>query len=603
MRYTRPTPTAARVLAVAAVALGAGQASGQTALDRNMRSNVENPYRLGTGLGLESRLERTAPRNRGLAATRVRTEFAMRNAIVTGNAPGGASFRGDLGYGAANEFRGELGSDDLFAFRRDSLYSGLSGRGIRGLEGLQYQFSLTTGTRTQSELIGSPIVQRGFAGLSGADVLARQPGAAETFDDSRLREPSSFDVDRFREQQELRETTPEGGLLGTLRSSSAYRANMATTPSILATAESPTGERFGLTASGLSGVRYVPLVDAAGRTMAQDAGAGRPAGSTPGLSESAGQSEARRAGGQSAVMNSQSSYQTLIDRLARFDATRSIAQRQADQREAAEELEAQGDTGPMLPSWEQDLLELRQQLLEQQAQPVAPRTLLPPAVQRLLEQRDARQQEQNGEADDEPRQGPLGLNERAVDLIRQGGGEVPELLRGDAAAGPFRQHLEAGARLMSEGRYFDAEERYTRALSAMPGDPVAAIGRVHAQLGAGLHVSAVMNLRETLRGAPELVGVRHDADLLPKADRLGKLKSDFEATIRKEEVGEVLAPGQAREAGLMLAYLAFQTEDRPLLERALGVARRQQLPGDEALLELLERVWLAEEQPDAGDGG
>ena len=73
-------------------------------------------------------------------------ELRFRNSIATGNAPGGLSFRGDLGYRSAGEFTGELGSDSLFAFRRDSLYSGLAGMGIRGTDALQYQFALTTGS-------------------------------------------------------------------------------------------------------------------------------------------------------------------------------------------------------------------------------------------------------------------------------------------------------------------------------------------------------------------------------------------------------------------------------------------------------------------------
>ena len=619
-----------RVVAVALL-LAAGAAHGQNALDRNMRSNIENPYRLGAGTGLERRLEITAPVNRGEAATRVRTQFALRNAIVTGNAPGGASFRGDVGYSAPFEFRGELGSDDLFAFRRDSLYSGLAGRGIRGLEGLQYQFSLTTGVGAQQNLVGNPMVERGFAATSAADILSRQPGAAQALDDSRINRPNPYERDQFmQERDRLERATGDvsGGMLGTLRSSAAYRVNMTTTPSILGTAELESGERYGLTASGLSGVRYVPLIDETGRVVRdQQAAASRPAGASQGLSESTMQSGATRATPTSAVRSSQSSYSTLLDRISRFDATRQPSGRTEDPAGAA-------PATPEVPQWERDLMELRRQLLDD-TQQVAPRSLVPRSVEQLREQRDARQQarEEAAEAgagagdagggaggENNEQQEPRPLNERAIEAIREAGGPVPELLRGDAAAGSFRRQLAAAGELMAQGRYFDAEERYTRALAAVPGDPVAAIGRVHAQLGAGLHVSGAMNLRETLRGAPELVGVRHPAEFLPTAERLQTLKADFERTIEREEVGAALAPGEAREASLMLAYLAFQTQDRPLLERSLAVAKRQALPGDERLLELLERVWLApadedgtgdaqepaeqaQEQPDAGDGG
>lgn len=616
--------SASRALLVAAgLAMGlcAQATHAQNALDRNMRSNIENPYRLGAGTGLERRLEITAPVNRGEAATRVRTQFALRNAIVTGNAPGGASFRGDVGYAAPFEFRGELGSDDLFAFRRDSLYSGLAGRGIRGLEGLQYQFSLTTGVG-QPNLVGNPIVERGFAATSAADVLSRQPGAAQALDDSRVNRPNPYERDLFMQEQERLERATgnvSGGMLGTLRSSAAYRVNMATTPSILGTAELESGERYGLTASGLSGVRYVPLVDETGRLVRDQQAAAtgaRPAGASQGLSETTAQSGATRATPTPAVRSSQSSYSTMLERLSRFDSTRQPGQAQpADPA-------APATTPPPVPQWEQDLMELRRQLMED-AQQVAPRSLVPRSIEQLRERREAAEanraereadggevERERGEGDE----GPVPLNDRAVEAIRQAGGPVPELLRGDAAAGAFRRQIEAAGDLMARGRYFDAEERYTRALAAVPGDPVASIGRVHAQLGAGLHVSAAMNLRDTLRGAPELVGVQHPPEFLPQPDRLAALKADFERTIEREEVGGALAPGEAREASLMLAYLAFQTQDRALLERSLRVARRQAVPGDERLLELLERVWLGgedaaqdppqeREQPDAGDGG
>src|SRR6185295_6270421 len=52
-------------------------------------------------------------------------EVRFRNAIVTGNVPGGMSFRGNAGYVAPGELFTHLGSNDLFAFRRDSVYSGL----------------------------------------------------------------------------------------------------------------------------------------------------------------------------------------------------------------------------------------------------------------------------------------------------------------------------------------------------------------------------------------------------------------------------------------------------------------------------------------------
>ena len=96
---------------------------------------------LGDGRALDNNLSTRGRYNN--ARPSLRDELAFRNSVVTGNAPNGLSFRGDVGYRAPGEFTGQLGSNDLFSFRRDSLQSGIAGMGIRGTEALQYQLALT----------------------------------------------------------------------------------------------------------------------------------------------------------------------------------------------------------------------------------------------------------------------------------------------------------------------------------------------------------------------------------------------------------------------------------------------------------------------------
>ncbi|MCL4212199.1 MAG: hypothetical protein KJZ68_16230, partial [Phycisphaerales bacterium] len=53
-------------------------------------------------------------------------DFRLRNLLVTNSVAGGRGFRGALGYTAPEDFRGRLGSNDLYAFeRRASAYSSL----------------------------------------------------------------------------------------------------------------------------------------------------------------------------------------------------------------------------------------------------------------------------------------------------------------------------------------------------------------------------------------------------------------------------------------------------------------------------------------------
>lgn len=163
-------------------------------------------------------------------------EMQFRNAIVTGNAPGGMSFRGDVGYAAPNEFRGELGSDSTFAFRRDSVYSGLAGMGIRGTDALQFQFAMTTGSRPPQGLVGNMTVSRSPQFMMN-DSIGR-PNSTLARDDR---------PDR-------------GSLMGTLRSPSAYLAGQAYQPVMLGQITSEeSGITRGLTASGLRGIRLTDL--------------------------------------------------------------------------------------------------------------------------------------------------------------------------------------------------------------------------------------------------------------------------------------------------------------------------------------------------------
>jgi len=88
-------------------------------------------YALGDGHALDANLDRfggrRVPDSGGFVLNRIN------NAIVTGNIGGGRGFRGDVGYADAVDFRGNLGSNDLFGFEASSFGSSLeavrAGRG------------------------------------------------------------------------------------------------------------------------------------------------------------------------------------------------------------------------------------------------------------------------------------------------------------------------------------------------------------------------------------------------------------------------------------------------------------------------------------------
>ena len=146
MHITRPTTHA--LIQPRALFVWAGLASMLTIVPI---VNAQNA--LGNGRALEKQLQTKNPNARYSSQNdNFAREMAFREAVVTGTAPGGLSFQGDA-LPSRFEFRGDLGSDAIFSFRRDSLSSGLAGRGIRGTEALQYQFPPILPTR--SILFGS----------------------------------------------------------------------------------------------------------------------------------------------------------------------------------------------------------------------------------------------------------------------------------------------------------------------------------------------------------------------------------------------------------------------------------------------------------------
>lgn len=466
---------------------------------------------LGDGRGLEIRQSITAPTDRGSRRARFDRDLRFANAIVTGNAPNGLSFRGDLGYTAGAEFRSNLGSNDLFAFRRDTLSSGLGGYGIRGTRALQFQFSLTTGQRSPSGLIGNPAVLRSGTGMTAA--MLSDPSIAGVPGAQRIPGTGAARVDPlFASALNL-----QGSMLGTLRSTSSYIANEAHQPVVLGVLLDSRGTLLGIVASPLDGLHQTPL----------DEPASPPANRV------------------------NTSYDLLVSSLNDLSPT-------------------PGDTPERpRPDWEIKLDEIRARLVEPSGDQLA-----------------------DSASDD-------GSMEDAAGFIRRVGerlGSHPSFLTGSLDPGDaYVLHMAAGERLMGLGSYFDAEERFTRALAAKPDDIAVQIARVHAQLGSGMLRSAHQNLRALLVAHPEIAAQRYGATLLPTQERTTVLASELLANISNDTF--------ARESALLGAYLGFQRDDLEAIEAGLTRLAASGVGTDARLADLLRRVWLAEPAPTPDETG
>jgi hypothetical protein len=552
---------------------------------------------LGDGRALDNNLS-----TQGRANTTVRdlnAEIRFRNAIVTGNAPNGLSFRGDVGYSGSGEFRGDLGSDELFPFRRDSLTSGLAGAGIRGTAGLQYQFALTTGSRPPQDLIGNYTVGRGGFNVNNETPTGFIPRGANP--------DATPEIIQRNPDVELDD---RGTLLWSLRSPSAYVANDGFHSTILATFRESehNGRKLGLTASGLRSVRISALEGDPGPTTTPDGRGSRPRSSDSGTNPARMNDQIDRqmnAGGAQQPVDTRQTTQvggnlgTVHDRVL-------------------ERLTGREDDDPAVSQ------RARIELLRKRLTGEAPLAPMPE------EGDDAETQDPSmpgggaggaggaGATDAAETGSSVSARERAVrqrmlgldpKLVEALGGEekVRALINEDRASGSaYGEQIVTGERLMARGRYFDAEERFAQALSQKPGDVTAQIGRVHAQLGAGLYTSAAVNLRDLLLANPELAGTRYGDSLLPTPARQEAIEADLGRMMED-------APGSTvrRVGALLAAYLGYQTEDRALVERAFGSIETDAAPtggaatSDVRLAAFLRAIWLKDEGGAQGaeDGG
>lgn len=597
------------MLSTAAVLLCAGSALGQnalgdgTALDRNLQ--------VGSG-GKNTRV-------RDLGA-----QIRFNNAIVTGQAIGGASFRGSVGYSATNEFRASTSSDDLYTFRRDSAYSAAPALGIRGSDALRYQFALATG----SAIPGS------FA--NGPGTLARSPVSTGT-------------------QIQTRVPAPEH-TLSAFRSTSQYTAQRSLRPSVIGVQEDDSGGQYTITASPLLSVSLYKTAQRKIEEAPDD-----PFAIVPG-------SEAKKVNPQLERLKSMPVRNPLTGIEARamgvpdaFDLARrdEIGAAQERARLNAERAETRTDASgtlvhqravsefrsafearqaasaspgakrPITLSWDEELIRIRAALRGQDqvkaikdfrksrggdqdesgqgraaTQPGQPRTAADVAGSMLMNPgaiKPASAPDLEEEIASMRRAGErLGLSAETVDALRAAGVRLDRLDPGPAGdptiAGStdvYRQHMISGQEALKAGRYFDAEGRFTRALATAPGDPMAMLGRIHAQLSGGLYLSAGTNLREFLSSYPELAGTTYGPSLVPDAERAAMIKTRLRDELARN-------PGEGalgRDAGLLLAYVGRLSDDPEAVRQGLREFNKRVADTDAegdpdfALGELLERLW------------
>lgn len=543
---------------------------------------------LGDGTGLDRNL-RQGSQGRNERGRDIRAEMRFQNAIITGNAPGGKSFHGEVGYLAADEIRAQLGSNDLFEYYRDSSTSSLPSLGIRGTDALRYQYSMATGSAPPPQLAGSFTLSRSQAGATG-------------------------------------------GQIGGLRSTADYLTQRESRKSVIGVRQQPDGRQIAVTASPLLGIREVTLAantDGGSASASPDTPVNPQMPTTPSPGETgAGAPSTRPAAGwqftgMEAVPRGVPRPGTRIDQmetaapsskavefttkthdqvLTQFkdEFEKGRAEKPGVKSAPAEKPEAGGSPAiPDAADWRARLDEMRAQLQggKLKEKPGAKKPAdepAKPADAKPTPEEESRARAEQFRADREKREAQRkllqqGLDEEALRAIKKTRPKVTDLTGpvsgNDSLA--YADQMVGGQAALADGKYFDAEERFTRALAAIPGDPMAQIGRVHAQVASGLYMSAAVNLRSLMADHPELAGTRYGEKLLPKGERWAAIKGQLTGRLGADDVSV------ADASGLLLAYMGYQFSDADAVRDGLAEIDKHTAddPSAKKLAELLRAVW------------
>lgn len=180
---------------------------------------------------------------------------------------------------------------------------------------------------------------------------------------------------------------------------------------------------------------------------------------------------------------------------------------------------------------------------------------------------------------------------------------VRELIPADAPPDlEYTMLMRRGVQELAAGANFDAESSFDRAmkvrgLTAASGGPgglaMAQAGRLHAQIAAGLLVSASNSTRDLLIANPELVPVRFEGTILPPRARVEQIVERVRSEVQR-------GGGLAIDGQWILAYAGWHYRQQAWLEEglaALTASADRLSPADRRLLELLRAVWLDERAP------
>lgn len=502
---------------------------------------------LGDGHLLDANLSTTSRYNQpkqGFLLNRIN------EAIVTGTAPGGSYFRGDVGYSSPFAFRGTVAGRSVFDFERGSYYSGIGAqRGAPRQPGAIGAYQVPRGASTAAP---SPY-SAGATLLTPMSGSSLQQIARARYGSDLLGVESSASAQQFRPQRSLEAPSLEATSNSVLERNLdvATRASIGTVDPLL--------DRTSLlaaSASGALGRRSAALAPQAGPLSGSDTG-------------SATRDPLAR--GIDRTFDGVAFAEGWSNRIAPPSAAAPVA-------------------GTPLRAGQDSYADLVARIAAQRKPTTLPDIGQPygeDAMESIRQfSRDWMGIDPEAPAPTSPSANPIAnLTDERIAQIRQ---PLPTIgtLAGDNSS-QFAGHVRTAEKALAEGRYFDAESWFDVALYFTADHPLAVAGRVHAQIGSGKYRSAAVGLRRLFEAHPELINTRYTPNLLPQPDRIAAVAAELETMLAQ--------PGATIEAGLLLGYLGHLTDQPELIIKGLDDLKAKQ--PDDALQSVLRRVWLSPAKP------
>ena len=576
-------------VALCAASAIASSASAQNVLDPGVRDSrpkqggaaqsnrlpsgrIEQGGRNQPGLGSGTSLDRNLQRGSGgINAPIPQPNFNARNLLATGNVAGGRGFRGSVGYTAAGDFRSAAGSDAIFRFQAESALSSTYFLTLRSTDRLSlaqdfgtYEFRRDT----TPDSIGTASTQRLRLDRAAATMASNRTFEleAEAAPFARGRDNANRNVDFVASTvQGLRMRRPEDPIDATGLSTFEKARVRQDVASGSLDAKEPT-RAF---ASPLQDARKESLSD--GKRV-----------------------EARVS---DPVQAQRSSYDQIVKRV--------LEQYGNDPRV---NIDANADAVSRAKA---DLQRVRDALGGHRAEPTDDDPLVDPITKLPRKPIAAPGSGQGAEGgNDDPNQPndtpPNGATSQKE--IRRLQSEADTKASVTAAAGRLRhgttvRDLAPGERArvdelvrdgqvrLADGDFFRAERCFTQALELNPDNPLLYAGLAHAQIGAGLHLSAALTLRTLFSNNPEMIDTRYERVLLPNETRM-RLAVE---TLRKRIALKQDADGY----GITLAYLGHQLDEKDFVKEGLEAVTGTM--ENDLLRELLSQIWLGD--PTESSGG